>query len=146
MSALQSLKLIAAKKSVQTPSAIKRHKLATKLQEQIELIQAQQEGRAYLATRIQWTNDAETGARVAVEVSKRVREWFWSADGGKFNAVIKYGASTLSLGKGGKNAIEVADFNELVAAFSAVKSAVLAGELDDAIADASVRTRKGFGK
>jgi len=146
MSALQNLKLIAAKKSVQTPAVLKRHKLANKLQEQVELVQAQQEGRAYLATRIQWTNDADTGARVAVEVSKRVREWFWSADGGKVNAVIKYGASTLALGKGGKNAIEVANFNELIAAFSAVKTAVLAGELDDAIAEASVRTRKSFGK
>jgi hypothetical protein len=52
----------------------------------------------------------------------------------------------LALGKGGKNAIEVGNMAELADAFSAVKSAVLAGELDEAIADASVRTRKAFGK
>jgi hypothetical protein len=146
MSALQSLKLVAARKSAQSPTAIKRQKLASKLQEQMDLIAAQQEGRSYVAKRMQWTNDADTGARVAVEVNKRVREWFWAADGGKLNAVIKYGASTLALGKGGKNAIEVGNMAELADAFSAVKSAVLAGELDEAIADASVRTRKAFGK
>ena len=145
MSALQSLKLIAAKRAIQSPIALKRSKLATKLQEQLDLIAAQQEGRAYVAKRLQWTND-DTGARVAVEVSKRVREWFWSTDSGKLNAVIKYGANTLALGKGGKNAIEVGDLNELATAFSAVKSAVLAGELDEALAEVSVRTRKGFGK
>ena len=145
MSALQSLKLIAAKRAIQSPIALKRSKLATKLQEQLDLIAAQQEGRTYVAKRLQWTND-DTGARVAVEVSKRVREWFWSTDSGKLNAVIKYGANTLALGKGGKNAIEVGDLNELATAFSAVKSAVLAGELDEALAEVSVRTRKGFGK
>ena len=146
MSALQSLKLVTAKRATQSPTAVKRHKLAAKLQEQLDLIEARQEGRAYAATRLQWTTDADTGARVAVEVNKRVREWFWTAEGGKLNAVIKYGAATLALGKAGKNAIEVANMAELASAFSTVKSAVLAGELDEAIADASVRTRKGFGK
>lgn len=146
MSALQSLKLIAAKRATQSPVSVKRSKLATKLQEQLDLIEARQEGRTYVAKRTQWTNDADTGARVAVEVSKRVREWFWSTDGGKLIAVVKYGANTLALGKGGKNAIEVGDLNELASAFSAIKSAVLAGELDEAIAEVSVRTRKGFGK
>ena len=146
MSALNTLKLVTAKKSAQTPVAVKRNKLITKLQEQIDLVTARTEGRTHVATRMQWTTDAATGARVAVEVNKRVREWFWTADGGKLNSVIKYGAATLTLGKGGKNAIEAADFAELAAALAAVKGAVVAGELDDAIADASVRARKGFGK
>lgn len=146
MSALQSLKLIASKRAVQSPIALKRNKLATKLQEQLDLIAARQEGRTYVAKRTQWTNDTDTGARVAIEVNKRVREWFWSADTGKVNAVIKYGANTLPLGKGGKNAVEVADLNELFSAFDTVKTAVLAGELDDAISEVSVRARKGFGK
>lgn len=146
MSVLQSLKLVSAKKSPQTPIAIKRNKLANKLQEQIELINAQREGRTYAAKRTQWTNDTETGARIALEVDKRVREWYWTADTGKINAVIKYGAATLALGKGGKNAIEAADLGDLLSAFSTVKQAVISGELDDAITEASVRTRKGFGK
>lgn len=146
MSALNTLKLVAAKKSVQTPTAVKRAKLVSKLQEQIDLVTARHEGRQHVAMRMQWTTDQATGARVAAQVNKRVREWFWTGDGGKLNAVIKYGAATLVLGKGGKNAIEVANFGELAVALATVKSAVAAGELDDAIADASVRTRKSFGK
>jgi hypothetical protein len=146
MSLLNSLKLVTAKKPVQTPIAVKRTKLLTKLQDQIDLMSAQQQGKNHHVVRTQWVTDTDSGARVAVEVHKRVREWFWQNSTGRLTAVIKYGAATLALGKGGKNAFEVSDVAELIAAFNAIKSAVIAGELDDAIADASVRTRKAFGK
>lgn len=146
MSALNTLKLVTAKKPEQTPTAVKRNKLVAKLQDQIDLMTAQQQGRAHHVVRTQWVTDTDSGARVAVEIHKRVREWFWHNSTGRLTAVIKYGAATLTLGKGGKNAFEVSDLAELIAAFNAVKSAVIAGELDDAIADASVRTRKAFGK
>ena len=146
MSLLNTLKLVTAKKPVQTPIAVKRTKLLTKLQDQIDLMTAQQQGKNHHVVRTQWVTDTDSGARVAVEVHKRVREWFWQNSTGRLTAVIKYGAATLALGKGGKNAFEVSDVAELIAAFNAIKSAVIAGELDDAIADASVRTRKGFGK
>ena len=146
MSLLNTLKLVTAKKPVQTPIAVKRTKLLTKLQDQIDLMSAQQQGKNHHVVRTQWVTDTDSGARVAVEVHKRVREWFWQNSTGRLTAVIKYGAATLALGKGGKNAFEVSDVAELIAAFNAIKSAVIAGELDDAIADASVRTRKGFGK
>ena len=146
MSLLNTLKLVTAKKPVQTPIAVKRTKLLTKLQDQIDLMTAQQQGKNHHVVRTQWVTDSDSGARVAVEVHKRVREWFWQNSTGRLTAVIKYGAATLALGKGGKNAFEVSDVAELIAAFNAIKSAVIAGELDDAIADASVRTRKGFGK
>jgi hypothetical protein len=146
MSLLNTLKLVTAKKPVQTPIAVKRTKLLTKLQDQIDLMSAQQQGKNHHVVRTQWVTDTDSGARVAVEVHKRVREWFWQNSTGRLTAVIKYGAATLALGKGGKNAFEVSDVAELIAAFNAIKSAVIAGELDDAIADASVRTRKAFGK
>ena len=146
MSLLNTLKLVTAKKPVQTPIAVKRTKLLTKLQDQIDLMTAQQQGKNHHVVRTQWVTDTDSGARVAVEVHKRVREWFWQNSTGRLTAVIKYGAATLALGKGGKNAFEVTDVAELIAAFNAIKSAVIAGELDDAIAEASVRTRKGFGK
>ena len=146
MSLLNALKLVTAKKPVQTPVAVKRNKLLTKLEDHIDLMTAQQQGKNHHVVRTQWVTDTDSGARVAVEVHKRVREWFWQNSTGRLTAVIKYGAATLALGKGGKNAFEVSDVAELIAAFNAIKSAVIAGELDDAIADASVRTRKGFGK
>lgn len=146
MSTLQSLKLVAAKRTAVSPIAVKRNKLANKLQEQIELITARQDGRSYSPKRTQWISDPETGTRVAVEVNKRVREWFWTNEQGKVNAIVKYGANVLALGKGGKNAIEVTNLAELAGAYDTIKQAVVAGELDEAIAEASVRARKGFGK
>ena len=146
MSTLQSLKLVAAKRTAVSPIAVKRNKLANKLQEQIELITARQEGRSYSPKRTQWISDTDTGTRVAVEVNKRVREWYWTNEQGKVNAIVKYGANVLALGKGGKNAIEVTNLAELAGAYDTIKQAVVAGELDEAIAEASVRARKGFGK
>lgn len=146
MAFINNLKLVSSKKPAQTPTSIKRNKLIKKLQEQIELVNAHCEGQLYTAKRIQWSNDSVTGARIAVEVSKRVRHWFWMTETGKINAVVKYGSATLMLAKGGKNAFEVADYAELTDAYSAIKQAVSAGELDEAIAEASVRTRKAFGK
>ena len=146
MSGLQGLKLVTAKRTSHTPTTLRRQKLANKLQEQLDLVVARQEGRIHTATRTQWQEDAETGQRVPVQVPKRLREWFWNTDTGKINASVRYGTNTLSLARGGKNAIEVADLEELHAAFTAIKQAVLAGELDDAIAEASIKTRKGFGK
>ena len=83
--------------------------------------------------------------RTVVATTKRVREWFWR-ENGKYNLAIKYGAKTLVLAKGGKNAIELANFAEVVATLQLVKTAVEQGELDDAIAEVSAATRKAFAK
>ena len=59
---------------------------------------------------------------------------------------MKYGARTLTLDKGGKNAVELNSTAELVNTLKVLMAAAANGELDDAIAEASVRTRKAFGK
>ena len=63
MSGLQGLKLVTAKRTSHTPTTLRRQKLANKLQEQLELVVARQEGRIHTATRTQWQEDAETGHR-----------------------------------------------------------------------------------
>ena len=147
MSALANLKFVAAKKNaVVSPVIAKRKKLVAKLQEQLAMFEAQQAGSVYTAKRIKTVVDAETGLRDAVEVNKRVREWYWVADTGKLNLAVKYGAATLTLAKGGKNAIEMNSGAELVNTLKVLMAATANGELDDAIAEASVKTRKGFGK
>ena len=147
MSALAALKFVVSKKNrAVSPVMHKRQKLCAKLTEQIALCEAEQAGEIYAPKRLKSVVDAATGERTVVATTKRVREWFWHNSTGRLTAIIKYGAATLTLGKGGKNAFEVSDLAELIAAFNSVKSAVIAGELDDAIADASVRTRKAFGK
>lgn len=115
MSALANLKFVAARKSrAATPVVQRRMKLCAKLQEQLELCAAQQTGDVYTAKRLRTVVDAATGAKTVVEVHKRVREWYWTAETGKINLAVKYGASTLTLAKGGKNAVELNSTAELV--------------------------------
>ena len=76
---------------------------------------------------------------------KRVKEWFWTTSNGKINLAVRYGSKTLELGKG-KNAIELSTGEELISTLALLKDAVIAGELDDAIANASDKLRAGFGK
>ena len=147
MSTLNSLKLVVSKKHQSvTPIVMRRQKLSDKLTEQLALCEAKKTGDIYAPKKMKTYTNKQTGERMTVETVKRVREWFWHNSTGRLTAIIKYGAATLTLGKGGKNAFEVSDVAELIAAFNSVKAAVIAGELDDAIADASVRTRKAFGK
>ena len=80
-----------------------------------------------------------------MEAVKRVKEWFWISDSGKINLSVRYGSKTLELAKG-KNAIELASGDELIAVLLKLKEAVLAGELDAQIEAASGALRAGFGK
>jgi hypothetical protein len=89
--------------------------------------------------------DRHTGERKTIEAVKRVKEWFWISDTGKINLAVRYGSRVLELAKG-KNAIELASGDELIAALQALKTATLAGELDAAIDAASGALRAGFGK
>ena len=147
MSVLSSLKLVAGKpERAVSPVMIRRNKLCAKLNEQIAACAAQLEGETYVRKALKVVVDEATGERRAVNVNKRVREWYWQTDSGKYLLTIKYGAKTLMLGKGGKNAIELTTQNDVVDALKLIKNAVSAGELDDVIAETVTATRKGFGK
>ena len=146
MSTLNSLKLVVSKKHQSVaPIVLRRQKLCDKLTEQLALCEAQKAGNTYAPKKMKTYTNKQTGERMTVETVKRVREWFWR-ENGKYNLAIKYGAKTLVLAKGGKNAIELASFAEVVATLQLVKAAVEAGELDDAIAEVSAATRKAFAK
>lgn len=147
MSTLTGLKLVAAKVvRAQQPESIKRTKLIERLREQQALFAAKQSGSTYQPSTIKTIVDKDTGERRQIETVKRVREWFWRAENGKLNLLLRYGTKTLTLGKGGKNAIEIDRDAEFDATVNAVIAAVQNGELDEAIAELSAQTRKGFGK
>ena len=146
MSILSNLKIVTSKKSKGLPPLIqRRNKLSNKLYEQIQLAQAQKEGRTYAPVRLKSVIDKETGERRMVERAKRVREWWYVSDTGKINVVVKYGSKQIELSKG-KNAVEVATGEELLKVLEALKSAVEAGELDSQIEAASGALRAGFTK
>jgi len=145
MSVIAKLKLIASKRERNlSPIIVRRNKLALKLDEQIALCTAQKEGRLYAPKRIKTVTNAD-GERVSVEMTKRVKEWFWTTITGKINLAVRYGSKTLELSKG-KNAIELSTGDELISTLSLLKDAVIAGELDDAITNASDKLRSGFAK
>jgi hypothetical protein len=61
------------------------------------------------------------------------------------NLSVRYGSKPLELAKG-KNAIELNQASEIVPTLELIKNAVVAGELDEAIAAASNKLREGFKK
>lgn len=145
MSVISKLKLVASKRErFLSPTVARRQKLAEKLEEQLALCTAQKNGEIYTPKRIKTVTNAD-GERVRVEVIKRVKEWFWTTSSGKINLAVRYGSKTLELGKG-KNAIELSTGEELISTLALLKDAVIAGEFDDAIANASDKLRAGFGK
>jgi len=143
---LASLKFTTAKKPTQlSPVQSRRSKLIAKLEEQIALATALAEGRTYAPTKMKVVVDADNGEKRSVETTKRVKQWWFATDNGKLALSVRYGAKVLELVKG-RNAIEVANVNELVKTLTLVKTAAGAGEIDDAIAAASAKLRSGFGK
>ncbi len=145
MSVFAKLKLVASKRERNlSPILVRRNKLAAKIEEQLQLATAQKEGRLYAPKRIKTVTN-ELGERVAVETTKRVKEWYWTTPANKINLSVRYGSKTLELSKG-KNAIELTSGEELLSTLSMLKEAVIAGELDDAITNASDNLRAGFSK
>ena len=145
MTFIAKLKLVASKRERNlSPILVRRNKLAAKIEEQLQLATAQKEGRLYAPKRIKTVTN-ELGERVAVETTKRVKEWYWTTPSNKINLSVRYGSKTLELSKG-KNAIELSSGEELLSTLSMLKDAVIAGELDDAITNASDNLRAGFSK
>jgi hypothetical protein len=144
MSTLTSLKLVAAKRPGSLPQIVqRRNRLISKIWEQTELAKAQQAGPAFRPTLFRSVKDAETGERRNVEVQKRVRAWWWTAENGKVCMHVRYGTKTLELAKG-KTAIEIGTLDDLIPTLETLKAAVAAGELDGQIEAVSGQMRSGF--
>ena len=147
MSIVTNLKLITtAKRTALSPIIQRRQKLLTKVQEQLDLCEAQRNQQTFAPKRIKTVINKETGERTTVETVKRVKEWFWTTDNGKINLAVKYGAKTLQLNKKGANAIEITNGTELIGTLHKLKEAIVAGEFDEAISEVSDMTRKSFNK
>lgn len=145
MSILNNLKLVTSKKhQTVTPIVNRRNKLCSRLHEQIQLCESQKIGQTFAPKRMKTFVNKQTGERTTVEVTKRVKEWYYVSDDNKIHLSIKYGAKTLPLNKKGANAIELTNGDELIETLKALKVAVLNGELDDAINEISEATRSKF--
>ena len=146
MGVLGTLKLTTAKRTKTiSPVAYRRDRLARRLAEQIALAKAQRDGTSYVATKIGKVLDVETGEKRTVQLNKRVKEWWFTADTGKICVALRYGATLIELAKG-KTAVELASKNELISTLEMLYKAVQDGELDTQLESASNTVRSGFKK
>lgn len=144
MSALNSLKFIAAKRPTQLPDIqVRRNKLSNRIWSQIQLAKAMQEGTTYTEKRFRNVKDRDTGESRSMEVMKRVRQMWFVGENGKVCVQLKYGTRVLEFLKG-KNAIEVSSGEELITALTTLKTAVEAGELDTQLNQAADMVKERF--
>lgn len=146
MSVLNSLKLVAAKRTNNLPIIqLRRNKLSNRLWAQIQLAQAMQSGDSYAEKRFRTVKDQHTGESRSVEVMKRVRQMWFVGDNGKVCLQLKYGTKIIEFSKG-KNAVEVGTADELIGALTTLKTAVEAGELDAQLNLAADSVKERFKK
>ena len=146
MSTLNTLKLTDARKPNQVPQVVqRRNKLAKRVWQQIELAKAQEQGTQFRVAKFKSYTDTQTGERKQVETQMLVKQWWFTTQAGKLAISVRYGSKVLELAKG-KFAVEVAHEKDLAKTLDAIKTAVLAGELDSAIDAAASKLRAGFAK
>ena len=80
-----------------------------------------------------------------IEVAKKVRPWFFTADSGKVVVQLRYGSKVIDIAKG-KNSIEVNDGTHLISVLETLKVAVETGELDAQVSGAAEAVKARFAK
>ena len=147
MTALAQLKLISAKRPAQMPPVVqRRHKLAKRIWEQIQLATAAKEGKSYAPTKLRTVKNEETGESTTITTNKRIKEWWFVTDSGKLCVSLRYGAKVISLGSKGASAVELANANDLIPVLETLKAAVEGGELDAQLESVSNSVKAGFKK
>ena len=145
MSTLEALKLITVTKHAKLPAVVqRRNKLSDKLWEQIQLAKAKSAGTIYAPLKTKRIKDIEGNIKT-LEVPKRIKPWWFTAQNGKACLVVRYGSKTLEIAQG-KTAIELDKSDELIHTLEMIKSAVEAGELDAQIEKAAGLLKEGFTK
>ena len=146
MSALSSLKFVAAKRPTQMPAVqVRRNKLVGKLHHQLLLAKALSEGNQYTPIRLRTVKDRHTGQSKTVEMPIRVKSWWFVSDNGSVVLQVKYGSKVIDIQKG-KNSIEIKDGNHLIEVLETIKNATIAGELDSQIENAANIVKSRFKK
>ena len=133
MAVMAKLKLTTDKRTKQAASVEDglRSKLLDRLAEQLKLAEAALAGRELTLTRTIYVNN-EAGERVAKEVARRLRKWFWHNGEGTWFLELRYGGKVMKIA-GDKTAIEVGELVDVPNTIATIMEAVGAGELDKAL-------------
>ena len=122
---------VSSQKTPVSPVARKRLNLLRKLETQIEAAEAELKDEEFLEDIRKWVR-GEDGERKQITEQRAVRKWWWQHHTGAWMITLRDGAKELPLLED-KNSIEVGEISKLVDVLQTVRSAVLAGELDDAL-------------
>lgn len=144
---LSSLKLVAAKRqNTNDPVLFRRSKLNEKLKIQIAMAQAMNKGESFTVKRLKKITDQDNGQTSLIEVTKRVKTWWFTNSETKRVAVqLFYGNKVIDLAKG-KNAVEVSNGDELIATLLKLQDAISEGALDSQIEHAADSVKARFSK
>jgi len=143
MSHIASLKLVAASRMNRlTDTERRRLKLLDKLDDQIRSLEASMKNEIFAKQRRVWRKN-DDGQDEQVTITRTIRPWWWSDMKGQIFFALKYGSHPIELAKG-KTAIQVPTMDDLLKAFSTVRQAVIAGELDPQLDQASMKTASRF--
>ena len=131
MSYLAKLNLKTVQRVVQKdPVIARRDKLLAGITEQKQVLDAMAQGNVY-ETKVKRWRENEAGERVLVDVSKRVRPWFFQQDNGWY-VQCRYGSRVLSI-NGKSNAVFVDKLEDVAVVLAAFGAAAESGELDRAV-------------
>ena len=143
-SILSSLKFISAKRqTLIDPIQFRREKLSKMLDEQMAIATAYMNNTTYQAIRMKKVRD-ENGNTQVVEVQKKVKTWWFTQDN-KVALTVRYGNRAIEFSKG-KNAIEISDAKNLLSTLEKLKQAVMEGQLDEQLTQASNNVMARFKK
>lgn len=143
---LAGLKMVNAKRQNHTdPIEFRRQKLIRKIDEQILLCHAVQNGTAYVTKRQRKVTDEVTGDVRLITVERTVRPMWFTSSNGKKVLQLRYGSKVIEPMKG-KNAIMLDDNQSLLEVLQTVRNAVECGELDVQIETASDLVKARFKK
>jgi hypothetical protein len=133
-SILNSLKLVNAKRQNNVdPIQFRRSKLNEKLKIQIEMAKALSRGEQFTIKRMKKVTDEVSGETSLINVSKRLKTWWFTNNDTKRVAVqLFYGNKVIDLAKG-KNAVEASNGEELISTLIKLQELVLDGSLDSQI-------------
>ena len=137
MSVSQAFNLTKAnKESSANKVLVRQQRLLAKLEEQEELLKAEQENREHTITKQRYETDGD-GNKVLVEKKKQVSKWYWF-DGKTWLFHLRYGVKVMELSKG-RNAIVVKQKEDLFNVIDKVKELIVKGELDDIMDKATTK-------
>lgn len=132
MSALKGLTFSAYTRPDRLSAEVqRRNKLIAHLQEQLEMVRAEADGKAYTVNKRKWLRN-EDGTKVAVEVSKRLKAWYSTQANGNILLTVRYGSKPIEFEKG-KAAIVLKSRDDLLTLLPKLIVAVEAGEFDSYI-------------